>query len=155
LIRSFYYSKKSTTMLTLQERVRAIADRYKWKMGDLPNDKYRLDISIKLKDGRFRFQYVFIWLNPNDQGKTIYMNSRIGPYNNTLIYPLLKKTSANCRYSNLAIVPDQKDGKPIESFVIQAVPDVNISDELLNKIIFEVGNVADYMEESFFGGDNV
>ncbi|MEM6722624.1 MAG: hypothetical protein AAF598_01230 [Bacteroidota bacterium] len=142
-------------MNSLKERVTAIAERYKWKIADLQNDKIRLDISIKLKDGRFRFQFVFIGLNQNDGGKTIYMNSRIGTYSSGLLYPMIKKTGATCRYSSLGIVNDTKDGKPVETFIIQAVPDVDISDDLLNKIIFEVGNTADFMEETFFGGDNV
>lgn len=58
-------------------------------------------------------------------------------------------------YSCLSIAPDNYDGKPAESFVIQSVPSTDISDNLLHKILFEVANTADFLEETFYGGDNV
>lgn len=138
---------------TWKQRVKEIAEKYNWKFDILEDGKVRLDISLKLNDGTIRYQYIY--LASVYEGKRIYMSSRIGLYKPMLLYPMIKRLSSLCCYSFLGVMDDRYNGEPSETFVLQATPDSDISDELLFKIIFEVGNLADFMEKTFYGVDNV
>ncbi|MEZ4777814.1 MAG: hypothetical protein R2786_00325 [Flavobacteriaceae bacterium] len=141
--------------MELLDRISKMVEKYNWKTDQLPSGTVRVDVVLKLNDGRFRYQWVFLTQQESKAGKEIYMNSRVGIYNQTLLYPMLKKAGASCCYSCLTVVNDTYDGKPAETFVIQSVPSADISDDMLYKILFEVANTADFLEETFYGGDNV
>ena len=145
-------------MKEFKTRIEEISKKRNWKFAELPNDILRLDISLVLADKKVRFQYVFISFKKgkDKQKDRYYMNSRIGKYNERLLLPMVKKTGSILSYSSLGVINDKdKEGNPIETFIIQAVPHTIVSDELLLEIIFEVGNYADYMEEIYYGEDQM
>lgn len=142
--------------MELQPTLQQIASRYNYKLDESSPGVYRMDISIPLKEGKFRFQLVYIWMIKEASGRErIYMNSRCGTFSPQLnLYNILKE-SAYGNYSTVTITNDKTaDGTPCETVIVQAVPALGMTTpELLNEIIYEVAVGADIIEEKFFGGD--
>ncbi len=83
------------------------------------------------------------------------MNSRCGEASMKLnLYNILKEAAFG-NLSSLAIANDKKaDGSDTETVVCQAaLPLEFITEDMLDKTIFEVANNADIIEEKYFGGD--
>ncbi|MFN3317038.1 MAG: hypothetical protein ACK40K_09520, partial [Raineya sp.] len=86
-----------------------------------------------------------------------YFNSRCGTYEEgaTDTYNLLKEAGFG-HYSMVTITKDKlADGTPCETVIVQASPigeHINTLDELAD-IVWEVAEVADIIEEKYFGGD--
>lgn len=145
-------------MYNLFEKLTAIATKYNYKIKDIGDNKYSMDIALKLKDGTFRYQFVYVWISNigRDSKPCIYMNSRVGRFTPNLnLYNILKEAGYGI-YSSVTIVNDKdKEGNPCETVIVQAAPNVeHTNDDLLNDIIFEVAANADLLEEKFFGGDH-
>jgi hypothetical protein len=143
--------------MELQPTLQQIATRYNYKLDEVSPGTFRMDVAIPLKDGKFRYQFVYIWIIKEQSGRErIYMNSRCGTFTPQLnLYNLLKE-SAFGNYTTVTITNDKtKDGAPCETVITQAVPALALTTpELLNEIIYEVAVNADIIEEKFFGGDN-
>jgi hypothetical protein len=146
-------------MLDLKTALQQISQKWNYKLDEISPNVFRMDVALKLKDGSFRYQFVYIWrvAGQNGQRDRFYMNSRCGRYNMGLNLYNMMKEAGWCNYSALTITNDKdKDGNPCETIITQAAPYAdNTSLELLNDIIFEVANNADIIEEKYFGGDNV
>lgn len=142
--------------MDLQSTLQQIATRYNYKLDEINPGTFRMDVAIPMKDGNFRYQFVYIWKITEPSGRErVYMNSRCGTYTPTLnLYNILKE-SAYCNYSTVTVTTDKTaDGTPCETIVTQAVPAAAMTTpELLNDIIYEVAVNADIIEEKFFGGD--
>jgi hypothetical protein len=148
----------STIGYDLGEALQNIAAKFNYKLEMINETQYRMDVALKLKDGSFRYQFVYIWISKGfAKGKdVIYMNSRCGTYTPMLnLYNVMKEASWGV-YSMVTITTDKsKDGVPCETVIVQASPIAEYtSPELLNEIIFEVASNADIIEEKFFGGDH-
>lgn len=135
-----------------------IAERWNYKIVETSPGVFGLDVALKKKDGTLRYQYVFVRIEKPEGGKErYYITSSCGVYNNTLnFYNIMRETSF-CNYSTITIGSRKnKEGNPEEIIMTQAAPLVPHTDnELLDAIIFEVANNADYIEEKYFGGDNM
>lgn len=142
--------------MELQATLQQIASRYNYKLEETSPGVFRMDIAIPIKDGKFRYQFVYVWIIKEASGRErIYMNSRCGTYTPQLnLYNILKE-SAYGNYSTVTITTDKTaDGTPCETVITQAVPALAMTTpELLNEIIYEVAVNADIIEEKFFGGD--
>ena len=116
-------------MINLREVLTEYAEVKKYKLKELDNGKFSIDIAMKLKDGSSRYQFVWIWLaEGRAKGKDcIYLTSRAGNYTpNVNVYQLLKESGYGV-YSTVTIVPDKdKEGNPCETVVIQALSLIHI-----------------------------
>ncbi len=145
-------------MIDLREVLTEYSDVKKYKLKELDNGKFSIDIAMKLKDGSFRYQFVWIWLaEGRAKGKDcVYMTSRAGIYTpNANLYQLLKESGYGV-YSTVTIVPDKdKEGNPCETVVVQASPVLEyLQKEEFIEILWEVAEIADILEEKHFGGDS-
>lgn len=145
-------------MINLREVLTEYAEVKKYKLKELDNGKFSIDIAMKLKDGSSRYQFVWIWLaEGRAKGKDcIYLTSRAGNYTpNVNVYQLLKESGYGV-YSTVTIVPDKdKEGNPCETVVIQASPILEyLQKEEFIDILWEVAEIADILEEKHFGGDS-
>lgn len=141
----------------LKGALEQIAQKYNYKLDRLNEEQWRMDVALQLKDGSFRYQYVYIWISKGyARGKdVIYMNSRVGMYSqNANLYNILKEAGYGV-YSAITITNDKTaDGTPCETIIVQASPIAEYTGiDTLNYIIFEVASVADILEEKYFGGD--
>ena len=77
----------------LKTAVSNIANRWNYKLDEVSPGIFRIDVAIKMKDGSYRYQFVWAWVIAGRHfGKdVVYMNSRCGEYNTNLNhYKLLK-----------------------------------------------------------------
>ena len=145
-------------MIDLKKVLTDYANSKKYKLKEMDNGIFSLDISMKLSDGSMRNQYVWIWVIPGRaKGQDcIYLNSRVGTFNPTInLYRLMKDSGAGV-YSSVTIVNDKdKQGNPCESIVVNASPIQNmVTKEEFLYILWEVAERADILEERYFGGDD-
>jgi len=142
--------------MDLKETLTRIAQRWSFKLTEVSEGVFALDIGLKLKDGTTRYQFVYARVETNQQGQQrIYITSRAGIYRADLNFYNLLKDTAWCNYSTLTIGNGKdKDGNPTEVIMAQAAPLVaHTTPDLLDTILFEVANTADYIESRYFGGD--
>lgn len=145
-------------MIDLREVLTEYAEVKKYKLKELDNGKFSIDIAMKLKDGSFRYQFVWIWIaEGRAKGKDcVYLTSRAGIYTpKANMYQLLKESGYGV-YSTVTIVPDKdKEGNPCETVVVQASPILEyLQKEEFIEILWEVAEIADILEEKHFGGDS-
>ncbi len=144
-------------MIHLKEAVTNIANKWKYKLDEISPGVFRMDVAIKMKDGGFRYQNVYIWeVKGRHFGKdVIYMNSRCGEYNPNLNHYKLLKEAGFGTFSQVTITTDTRiDGSPCETLIVQAVQPIEITSEvILNEVIYDVAYNADIIEETYFGGD--
>ncbi|MCE3225635.1 MAG: hypothetical protein K0S32_186 [Bacteroidetes bacterium] len=142
----------------LKQALTNIAERWKYKMEEVSPGVYRMDVAIKMKDGTWRYQFVWAWLIAGRHfGKdVIYMNSRCGEYNPNLNHYKMLKEGGYGTFAQVTITTDKrKDGSPCETVIVQASCPVElISETYLNEALYDVAFNADIIEESYFGGDN-
>ncbi len=146
-------------MLDLRSALLNISRRWNYKMDEVSPEVWRMDVAIPLKDGKFRYQFVYIWQAKGrwfNQKDCIYINSRCGTYTQALNHYNLLKEGGYGFYTSVTVTNDKdKEGRPCESLVVQASPVLEwTTPELLNEIIYEVAYNADIIEERYFGGDN-
>jgi hypothetical protein len=81
--------------MELQATLQQIATRYNYKLDEIKPGTFRMDIAVPLKDGKFRYQFVYIWKIQEPSGRErIYMNSRCGTYTPQLnLYNILKESA--------------------------------------------------------------
>ncbi|MCH2021543.1 MAG: hypothetical protein MK207_03585 [Saprospiraceae bacterium] len=144
-------------MINIKEVLTAYSEERKFKLKEIEDGKFSIDIAMKLKDGSFRYQFVWLWVSEGRaKGKDcVYFTSRVGTYTPNLNKEQLLRESGYGVYSTITIVPDKdKSGNPCETVVVQASPVYEYlnEDEFLY-ILWEVAEVADILEEKHFGGD--
>ena len=144
-------------MIDIKEILTEYAEIKKYKLKELDNGKFSLDISMKLKDESIRYLFIWIWIA---EGRAkgvncVYMTRRAGTNTpNANLYQLLKESGYGV-YSTITIVPDKdKSGNPCETVVVQASPiHKYLTKEEFLYVLWEVAEVADVLEEKHFGGD--
>jgi len=144
-------------MFDLKFALSNIATRWNYKLEEITPGTFRIDVSIKLKDGSFRYQFVYAWIAPGRYfGKdAVYMNSRCGEYTQNLnLYKLLKENAFG-NYSAVTVTNDKRpDGSPCETVIVQAGQPLDLcTEDILSEVVYEVAYNADLIEESYFGGD--
>ena len=144
-------------MFELKSVLMEVSQKWNYKMEEISAGVFRMDVAIKMKDGSYRYQFVYVWMvkHPNNQRDMIYMNSRCGEYTPNLnLYSMMKEAIWGLN-SIVTITTDKKaDGSPCETVIVQASPYKDwTSKDMLDEIIYEVAANADIMEEKFFGGD--
>jgi hypothetical protein len=144
-------------MIAIDKLLKEYAFAQKYKLSLLENGKYCIDIAMKLKDGSFRYQFVWVWeVKGRGKGKDcVYLTSRVGSYSSSIdLYQLVKEAGYGI-YTTVTVVGDKdKAGKPCESIVVQASPVLEfLSKEAFLFILWEVAEVADILEEKHFGKD--
>lgn len=145
-------------MLDLKMTLTNITERWKYKMDEVSPGVFRIDVAIKMKDDKWRYQFVYVWrIAGRHFGKdVIYMNSRCGEYNPNLNHYKLLKEGGFGTYAQVTITTDKRsDGSPCETLIVQAVQPVDYTNEtILNEVLYDVAYNADIIEETYFGGDN-
>jgi hypothetical protein len=160
LFRSFsipVINHTKSLFMELKETLTQIALKWGYKMEEISPGIFGLDISIKRKTSEtIRYQYVTVRFEELEGAeKKIYLSSRSGICHSALNFHDLLKESLFCNYCTVALLATKdKEGNPNESLIVQAAPyEKYTSPELLDNILFEVANNADYIEEKYFGGD--
>jgi hypothetical protein len=145
-------------MLELKTLVNNISERLKYKTEEVSNGIFRMDVAIKMKDDSWRYQFVYIWhIAGRHFGKdVVYMNSRCGEYNPNLNHYKLLKEGGCGTFAQVTVTTDKRaDGTPCETIIVQASCPVSlINEDILNEMLYDVAYNADYIEETYFGGDN-
>lgn len=146
-------------MLDLRSALLNISRRWNYKLDEIEPDVWRMDVAIPLKDGKFRYQFVYLWIAKArwfGQKDAIYINSRCGTFTPALNQYNLLKEGGYGFYTTVTLTSDKdKEGNPCETVIVQASPVMEwTTPELLNEIIYEVAYNADIIEERYFGGDN-
>jgi hypothetical protein len=145
-------------MFDLRTAVKNIADKWKYKLDESSPNVFKIDVAIKMKDGNFRYQNVWVWeIKGRHFGKdVIYMNSRCGEYNPNLNHYKLLKEGGCGTFAQVTITTDKrKDGSDCETVIVQAVQPIELTSEaILNEVIYDVAFNADIIEDLYFGGDN-
>jgi hypothetical protein len=145
-------------MFDLKVAVTNISTRWNYKMEEVSPGIFRMDVAIKMKDGNFRYQFVYVWkIEGRYFGKdVVYINSRCGEFNTNLnLYKLLKEGGYGT-YSSVTVTTDKRaDGSPCETVIVQGVQPIEFTNEsILNEVIYDVAYNADIIEETYFGGDH-
>ncbi|MFN8299961.1 MAG: hypothetical protein U0T75_12710 [Chitinophagales bacterium] len=145
-------------MLDLRSALLNISRRWNYKMDELSPEVWRLDVAIPIQDGKFRYQFVYVWIAKGrwfNQKDCIFINSRCGTYTQALNHYNLLKEAGFGFYTSVTVANDKDaEGRPCETVAVQAAPLLEFTTtELLNEIIYEVAYHADLIEERFFGGD--
>src|ERR1041385_5936005 len=124
----------------LKTAVSNIASRWNYKLDEVSPGVFRLDVAIKMKDGSFRYQYVWAWvIAGRHYGKdVVYMNGRSGEYNANLNHYKLLKEGGYGTFAMVTITTDKRaDGTPCESIIVQAVQPVEFTNEaILNEALY-------------------
>lgn len=145
-------------MIDLKTALTNISTRWKYKLEEVSPNVWRMDVALKMKDESWRYQFVYVWqIDTRFQGKpAIYMNSRCGEFNSNLNLFSLLKESGYGNYCSVTVTTDKRaDGSPCETVIVQASLSVeHTTEDLLDKVCYEVASNADIIEEKFFGGDN-
>ncbi len=142
--------------MNLHETLTDIARRWNYKVSEVSPGVFAIDIPLKLQDGTTRYQFAYARMEAAQNGQQrIYITSRCGVYHPNLNFYSLLRETGNCNYTTITIGNGKdKDNKPIEVVMAQAAPLEGLtSPELLDAILFEVANTADYIESKYFGGD--
>lgn len=143
----------------LKSKMEQVAREWNTKFDDLGNGVYRIDVPLRLNDGSMRYQFVFgREAQGFAKGKDVfYFNSRAGVVNpGTNLYNMLKEAGLGV-YSMVTIINDHdQNNNPREVLLVQASPIKEYTQdyELIKFIIAEVAEVADFLEQKYFGGDN-
>lgn len=146
-------------MSELKSYMEQVARDWNTKFDDLGNGAYRIDVPLKLTDGSFRYQFVFGRESkvPGKELDVFYFTSRIGIVNPAVnFYTMLREASFGI-YSMITITDDQDaQGNKREALLVQASPLKMYTQnyELIRFIIAEVAEIADLLEQKYFGGDN-
>ncbi len=143
--------------MDLKDTLTRIAQRWSYKLTEVSDGVFAIDVGLKLQDGSVRYQYVYARLEKNQQGQErIYITSRCGVYSQNLNFYNILRDSASCNYSTITIGNGKdKDGNPVEVVMTQAAPlEMHTTPDLLDSILFEVANTADFIESRYFGGDH-
>lgn len=142
--------------MELKDVLSRIAQRWNYKFNEINENLFGLDVALKMPDGSFRFQYVFVRTEQPEGGqKRYYITSTCGVYNNTINFYNILKENGFCNYSTITIGSRKnKEGNPEEVLMVQAAPlDAHTTPDLLDVILFEVAFNADYIEKRYFGSD--
>lgn len=143
--------------MDLKQTLTDIALKWGYKMEELTPGVFGMDISIKRKTSEtIRYQYITVRFEEFEGAeKKIYISSRSGICHDGLNYHDILKESLFCNYCTVSILATKdKEGNPDESLIVQAAPlEKHTSPDMLDTILFEVANNADYIEEKYFGGD--
>lgn len=144
--------------MDLKLAITNISTRWNYKMDEVSPGIFRVDVAIKMKDGSYRYQFVYVWIIAGRyHGKdVVYMNSRCGEYGPNLnLYKLLKESGYGT-YCSVTVTTDKRaDGTPCETVIVHAVQPVEFTSEtILNEVLFDVAYNADIIEETYFGGDS-
>jgi hypothetical protein len=145
--------------MDLKATMEAISAKFNYPYKDYGNGYHSLDVTLKINDTTNRYQIVFAKVENNKERvpTRILVQSRCGFYNPTVnLYSIIKEGNY-LNYSTLCIIPEKdKDGRPVETLYVQSAPLIaHTTPDLLEKIVYEVGNNADIIEEKYFGGDNL
>ncbi len=145
-------------MIDLKTVMTNISTKWKYKLDEVSPGIWKIDVAIKLKDGSWRYQNVWVWeIKGRHFGKdVIYMNTRCGEYNPNLNHYKLLKEGGYGTYAQVTVTTDKRaDGSPCETLIVQAVQPVELTNEaILNEVIYDVAFNADIIEQTYFGGDN-
>lgn len=145
-------------MIDLKTVMTNISEKWKYKLDEVSPGIWKIDVAIKLKDGTWRYQNVWVWeIKGRHFGKdVIYMNTRCGEYNPNLNHYKLLKEGGYGTYAQVTITTDKRaDGSPCETLIVQAVQPVELTNEaIINEVIYDVAFNADIIEQTYFGGDN-
>jgi hypothetical protein len=141
----------------LKAALQNITTRWGYKLNELPNNVFSIDVKIPIKDKEPRYQFVFVWIvKGRFFGKdVVYLSSRCGTYHSGLnLYNLLRE-SGYCNLSAVTITNDtDKEGRPCETVVVHSGQPLEfVSEAMLDNVIYEVAYNADIVEERYFGGD--
>jgi len=144
-------------MIDLKAILTEYADEHNFEFKELGDGKYGIDIAIRLKDGSYRHQFVWLWI-VKGRGRgmdCVYFISRAGRFTPEINTNQLIRESGHGTYTTITVMADKdKRGNPCETIVVQASPVYEfLSKEEFLYILWEVADVADIIEKRHFGGD--
>ncbi|MBL7922374.1 MAG: hypothetical protein JNJ40_18810 [Bacteroidia bacterium] len=135
-----------------------ISNKWKYKLDEVSPGVWKIDVAIKMKDGSWRYQNVWVWeIKGRHFGKDVYyMNTRCGEYNPNLNHYKMLKEGGYGTYAQVTITTDKRaDGTPCETVIVQASQPIELTNEaIMNEVIYDVAYNADIIEATYFGGDN-
>lgn len=144
--------------MELKSTMEQIGTKYNFPFKDYGNGYFSLDVGLKISDTVTRYQLVYAKVENNKEGvpTRILIQSRAGAYTPMINLYNIVKEGNYLNYATFYIMAEKdKDGKPCETLYVQSAPLIAFTNtDLLEKILYEVANNADFIEEKYFGGDN-
>lgn len=155
---SLKFLHQTIMKLNFDTAIQEVAKKFMAQVKEISPNCYSLDVPFELQDGTKRYQYVYAWvIAERAKGKDCYyFSSRCGIINKTTDYYNLLKEASYGIYTSITIAADQTaSGEPCEAVVIQASPiaEYVTTVEEMAVILWEVAEMADIIEEKYFGGD--
>jgi hypothetical protein len=115
-----------------------------------------IDVPFKLKDGSYRYQWVYISFGVGvAKGNDIYdVRSKVGDYSAKVDLHGLLQEAKYGYHSAVCIRESSREGKQVEVVFVQAGPfaEYVTNYDQMKFIIEEVGANADILEHKFYGG---
>lgn len=139
--------------MNLKETLSQIALKWGYRLQEIRPDSFNMEVSLVRNKVDTRFQIVTVQ-RESLEGKPvrIYMQGYCGIIkDNTFLRDILK-ISIGYNYCTPALLDTKdKDGNPVTELIVQACPQEEFTTpEMLDAIIFEVADKADYLVMKFF-----
>jgi len=137
----------------LKETLSNISLKWGYRLQELKPDSFSIEISLVRNKVDTRFQMVTVQ-RENMEGKPsrIYIQGYCGVINDSLPLRDILRSAISYNYCTAALLDTKdKDGNPVTELIVQSCPqDEFTTPELLDAIIFEVADKADYLVLKYF-----
>lgn len=137
----------------LKETLSQIALRWGYRLQEVRPDFFNMEISLVRNKVDTRYQLVTIQRESlQDKPARIYLQGYCGILNDRVSLREILKITIGYNYCTPALLETKdKDGNPITELIIQACPQEEFTTpELLDAILFELADKADYLVLKYF-----
>lgn len=137
----------------LKETLSQIALKWGYRLKEIKADSFNIEVSLVRNKVDNRFQIVTVQ-RESLEGKPsrIYIQGYCGIINESISFREVLKLAIGYNYCTPALLDTKdKDGNPVTELIVQACPQEEFTTpELLDSIIFEVADKADYLVMKYF-----
>ena len=137
----------------LKETLSEIALKWGYRLKELKPDSFNMEVSLVRNKVDTRFQIVTVQ-RESAEGKPsrIYIQGYCGIVNEGISFRDVLKLAIGYNYCTPALLDTKdKEGNPVTELIVQACPQEEFTTpEILDSIIFEVADKADYLGYEIF-----
>jgi hypothetical protein len=142
-------------MENLSHFVQRLGRDWSCQIKEFSPTQFGVDVPIKLKDGRTRYQMVYITAGGNEERPFFDVSSRMGLVQAGIkIWDLLEEAGRYCNYTGVFILQQKLETEQLADVLWLGCRPLakHTSDDLMKDIVWETAVNADYFEEKYFGG---
>jgi len=137
----------------LKEVLSNISLKWGYRLQELKPDSFNIEISLIRNKVDTRFQLVTVQRESIDgKPSRIYVQGYCGIINDRLSLVEVLRSAITYNYCTASLLDTKdKDGNPVTELIVQSCPQEEFTTpELLDAIIFEVADKADYLVLKYF-----